>query len=402
MAFVVKDRIKELTVAGTSGTGTITLNGAVSGFRSFADIGNANTCPYVILEASESAPTAWEVGIGTYTSSGTTLSRDTVLRTSAGNTTKITLASGTHTVFCGWSADYALGSDFAQHAIIPGGRLTLTSGTPVTTSDVTGATSIYYTPYVSNVISLWTGARWQPVEFSEYTLALGTLTSGKPYDVFAYLSSGALACEVLVWTDDTTRATAITLQDGRYCKSGDKTRLYLGTFYTTSTTTTEDSGGGTTPQVGGKRYLWNMYNRVRRSLRVVDTADSWTYSTASWRRADGASAGSNEVAYVTGLNTDAVRATVNAGAYSKSIVSATYTGIGVDSGTAPSGLTADAFTESNAVGITALHTAHYVGFPGVGRHFLAWLEKGNANGPTFIGDDGASDLRNGLIAEVFA
>jgi hypothetical protein len=252
MALVIKDRIKETST--TTGTGTLTLAGAVSGFRSFADIGNSNTCPYVILEASESAPTAWEVGIGTYTASGTTLSRDTVLRTSAGNTTKITLASGTHTVFCGWSADYALGSDFAQHAIIPGGRLTLTSGTPVTTSDVTGATSIYYTPYVSNVISLWTGARWQPIEFSEYTLALGTLTSGKPYDVFAYLSSGVLALEMLAWTNDTTRATAITIQDGRYCKSGDKTRLYLGTFYTTATTTTEDSAAN--------RYLWNAYNRA--------------------------------------------------------------------------------------------------------------------------------------------
>ena len=272
MSFVVRDRVKETST--TTGTGTLTLAGAVSGFRSFADIGNSNTCPYVILEASESAPTQWEVGIGTYTSSGTTLSRDTVLRTSAGNTTKITLASGTHTVFCGWSADYAQGSDFAQHAIIPGGRLTLTSGTPVTTSDVTGATSIYYTPYISNVISLWTGYRWQPIEFSEYTLALGTLTSGKPYDVFAYLSSGVLALEMLAWTNDTTRATAITIQDGRYCKSGDKTRLYLGTFYTTATTTTEDSENN--------RYLWNQYNQ---ELKVVvgSSGANHTYTTASYR-----------------------------------------------------------------------------------------------------------------------
>lgn len=281
MSFIVRDRVKETST--TTGTGTLTLAGAVSGFRSFADIGNANTCPYVILEASESAPTQWEVGIGTYTSSGTTLSRDTVLRTSAGNTTKITLASGTHTVFCGWSADYALGSDFAQHAIIPGGRLTLTSGTPVTTSDVTGATSIYYTPYVSNVISLWTGARWQPIEFSEYTLALGTLSSGKPYDVFAYLSSGALACEVLVWTNDTTRATAITLQDGRYCKSGAKDRLYLGTFYTTATTTTEDSLA--------KRFLWNMYNRTPKACLsptgASHSGSGWNTPPRQWNNGSG-------------------------------------------------------------------------------------------------------------------
>jgi len=399
MSFVVRDRVKETST--TTGTGTLTLAGAVSGFQAFSVVGNGNLCKYTLLAGSESAPTAWERGYGTWATGGT-LARTLVLDNSSGTTSPITLAAGTHTVMLGWGADDARDTEVAQHAATPGGRLTLTSGTPVTTSDVTGATSIYYTPYVSNVITLWDGYRWHPIEFSEYTLALGTLSSGKPYDVFAYLSSGALACEVLVWTNDTTRATAITIQDGRYCKSGDKTRLYLGTFYTTATTTTEDSEGGTTTQVGGKRYLWNMYNRVRRSLRVVDTADSWTYSTASWRRADGASAGSNEVAYVTGLNTDAVRATLNAGAYSKSIVSATYSGIGVDSGTAPSGLTAEAFTESNAVGITALHTAHFVGMPGVGRHFLAWLEKGNANGPTFIGDDGASDLRNGLIAEVFA
>ena len=44
-------------------------------------------------------------------------------------------------------------------------------------------------------------------------LALGTLTSGKPYDVFGYISGGALALELLAWTNDTTRATAVTLQD---------------------------------------------------------------------------------------------------------------------------------------------------------------------------------------------
>lgn len=278
MSFVVKDRVKETST--TTGTGTLTLAGAVSGFRSFADIGNANTCPYVILEASESAPTQWEVGIGTYTSAGTTLARTTVLRTSSGGTSAITLASGTHTVICGWSADYAQGSDFAQHSMIPGGRLTLTSGTPVTTSDVTGATSIYYTPYVSNVISLWTGARWQPIEFSEYTLALGTLTSGKPYDVFAYLSSGVLALEMLAWTNDTTRATAITIQDGRYCKSGDKTRLYLGTFYTTATTTTEDSQAN--------RYLWNMYNRAAKAqASAVGTSHTNQNQSRLWNGGSG-------------------------------------------------------------------------------------------------------------------
>src|SRR5262245_53098047 len=133
----------------------------------------------------------------------------------------------------------------------PCGRLTLTTGVPVTTSDVTGATNIFYTPYVCDTITLWTGTYWATITFTEYTLALGTLTSGKPYYFFASLSSGALLLEVLVWTSDTARATAVIYTDGRLTKSGDKTRLLLGTFYTTATTTTEDSAAN--------RYLANAY-----------------------------------------------------------------------------------------------------------------------------------------------
>lgn len=115
MAFVVKDRVKDTTT--TTGTGTLTLSGtAPTGFRAFSDIGNGNTCPYVLLEDSESTPTAWEVGIGTYTSSGTTLSRDTVLWTSAGNTTKLTLSSGTHTVFVSWPAAYGQNAWYQQNS----------------------------------------------------------------------------------------------------------------------------------------------------------------------------------------------------------------------------------------------------------------------------------------------
>ena len=69
------DRVKETTV--TAGTGTVTLAGAATGFRSFSVVGNGNSCYYCIEAGAE-----WEVGIGTYTSSGTTLSRDTVLASS--------------------------------------------------------------------------------------------------------------------------------------------------------------------------------------------------------------------------------------------------------------------------------------------------------------------------------
>ena len=77
MALVLKDRVKETST--TAGTGTITLDGAVTGFQSFSAVGNGNSTYYAIVD---NATGAWEVGIGTYTSSGTTLSRTTVLSSS--------------------------------------------------------------------------------------------------------------------------------------------------------------------------------------------------------------------------------------------------------------------------------------------------------------------------------
>ena len=112
MALVVKDRIKE--TSNTSGTGTLTLTGAVSGFRTFADIGNTNTTYYCIVDGNN-----WEVGIGTYTASGTTLSRDTVYQTSAGNTTKIT-CTGNQEVFCTQVAGKAVFLNASGDLVIDG------------------------------------------------------------------------------------------------------------------------------------------------------------------------------------------------------------------------------------------------------------------------------------------
>lgn len=92
MALVLKDRISETTT--TTGTGTITLAGATSGFQAFSVIGDGNTTYYCITNGSD-----WEVGLGTYTSSGNTLARTMVYSNSNGNTTPITLSGGVKNVF---------------------------------------------------------------------------------------------------------------------------------------------------------------------------------------------------------------------------------------------------------------------------------------------------------------
>ena len=96
MALVVKDRIKETT--NTTGTGTLTLNGAADGFQSFSAVGDGNTTYYAIISAND-----WEVGIGTYTASGTTLSRDTVLESSNGGS--LLNITGTSDVFVTYPAE---------------------------------------------------------------------------------------------------------------------------------------------------------------------------------------------------------------------------------------------------------------------------------------------------------
>lgn len=108
MALVFADLVQETT--STTGTGTLTLTGAVTGFQTFAAIGNANTTYYKIKSGNDS-----EVGLGTYTSSGTTLSRDTVLYSTAGGTTKITVASGA-TVICTYPAEKVVIQDASGNA----------------------------------------------------------------------------------------------------------------------------------------------------------------------------------------------------------------------------------------------------------------------------------------------
>jgi hypothetical protein len=101
MALVLKDRVKETTT--TTGTGTITLLGAATGFQSFSAIGNANTTYYTIAGQTGSE---WEVGIGTYTASGTTLSRAAVL-SSSNSGSLVTFSAGTKDVFVTYPAGYA-------------------------------------------------------------------------------------------------------------------------------------------------------------------------------------------------------------------------------------------------------------------------------------------------------
>ena len=101
MALVLKDRVKETTT--TTGTGSFSLAGAVTGYDSFGQIGSGNTTYYAVYLDGGSE---WEVGIGTYTSPST-LSRDTILASSASGA-KVTFTAGQKTIWCDYPAGKAV------------------------------------------------------------------------------------------------------------------------------------------------------------------------------------------------------------------------------------------------------------------------------------------------------
>jgi hypothetical protein len=362
---VYRDNVS-MTVSGTPGTGTITLNAASTGAQSFASAYGANATVDVFITDGS----AWEVARDcTYTHSGTTLTRGTLEASSTGARLSLTSAAVVRVAMPAEQANRMLA---LQQMVTPGGRLTLTSGVPVTTSDVTGATSIFYTPFVHDGIVLWDGNDWRPIRFTETTLALGTLISGRPYDVFGFLNgSGALQLELLAWTNDTTRATAVTLQDGRYCRSGDKTRLLLGTFYTTSTTATADAEA--------TRYLSNVYNRLSRRV-ASSNSTSHTYTTGAWRQWNNGTGG-GRVDWVESVPSTANELYMTVGFLRSNAGTFGYANIGYDATNGSSNLLA-ANIEGPAPGpaSTSIGLSASAALPvAIGRHFAATVQFGETN-----------------------
>jgi len=100
MALVVADRVQETTT--TTGTGTYTLAGAKDGFQSFAAVGDGNTCYYAITDGTD-----WETGIGTFTLSGTTLARTTIIE-SSNSDAAVNWGAGNKDIFVTAPADKTL------------------------------------------------------------------------------------------------------------------------------------------------------------------------------------------------------------------------------------------------------------------------------------------------------
>lgn len=136
-----------------------------------------------------------------------------------------------------------------QLAHVVEGRLTLTSGTPITTADVTGAGTLYFTNFRGNRVRVYNGTNWIVKTFSEISLAL-TITANTFY--YVYLDDDAATLSV------STTGSANT--DGVPLKSDDNTKLLVGYIYASGTNTTEDSKAN--------RYVCNLYNSSPRPIKL--------------------------------------------------------------------------------------------------------------------------------------
>lgn len=295
----------------------------------------------------------------------------------------------------------------SQGFVVPQFRLTLTTAVPVLTTDTTAITTVFYTPYLGQQITLWDGSVWNLSNQSEVSQTLADSTksptatsANNNYDYFAWSDSGTFRCtRGPAWTSSTGRGSGagttelvrvngvwmnnVAITNGPAASRG----IYVGSI-TTNASNQVDMMFAPAAAAGGSAnhlYLWNYYNRIDISSMCRDSTNSWTYTTKTWQSADAST--SNRISYTLGLNEDSITAAYNAFASNGSNNVAIYAGIGLDVTNAMSGISVPGYTAAASafVGPVGL----FRGFSGgIGLRFVQALEASAAtNTTTWYGDN---------------
>ena len=299
----------------------------------------------------------------------------------------------------------------------PGGRLTLTTLTPVLSSDVTAATTVFYTPYKGNLISLYDGTTWKTTVFAEVSQTLADATKSPSaatvsnlYDMFAWLDGSTFrVTRGPTWASGggsaTARgtgagSTALAMTNGILMNSVSITNgpsanrgVYVGTISTSASGANGQLNMMFAPAAAAngtnnRLDVWNMYNRVNVSSMSRDSTDTWIYTTATVRASNASN--SNRITVVSGLNEDHLNVIARSIVVNGTGGVLRVTGVGLDSTSAISGFPG-ASEQAGASQVTLL--GQYVGLVGLGSHFLQWLEYSEATGTsTWSGDNAAPTL----------
>ncbi len=304
-------------------------------------------------------------------------------------------------------------------AFTPAGRLTLTTVVPVLTSDVTAATSIFYTPYCGNICPVYNGTLWVPREFAELTLALdatgahtGYHQSGKNFDLFVTDDPTTPGSVLLgtgpAWSSDTARGTGagttelqrlgglltnkvtMTLRfgsaSGNTISVAANQATYVGSFRASADGQTQVKFGSSAAG-GGEAWfgIWNNHNRTNVSGLILDSNDTWTYTSASWRAADNSS--TFRVSVLSGWAEDSLLAIYEC--LSSSIQTAA--GVGYNATNAKSGVCMTGSVSSGFCYLTGRASAQPLGF-----NFMSAIEYDVTATGTFYGDAGTAYQQSGL------
>ncbi len=155
------------------------------------------------------------------------------------------------------------------------GRLTFLCGTPVPDGDITGASTLYFTPYGGNKIGLLTGSEWEVYSFTELQLSLSGLSNELPYDIFIEATYNGLTLSASPWGSSSGRLAQLTYVNGVPVLSGDPAKRFLGTI-------AKNEGGFGEDSLTG-RLLWNQNNRLPRGLlSTVQEQSAGTYTSLNY------------------------------------------------------------------------------------------------------------------------
>lgn len=301
--------------ASGAGTGSFVQSAQVVGYQTMQTAGAVDQQTYNYI-AQSSDLSQWEFGNGTWTAASSTLARTTIYANSLGGTSAINFTNPPQ-ILITLTAVTAR----AQSHGVQGGRLTLTSATPVLTANTTAQGTVYYTPYLHNNVTCFDGVGLSNIDFVESSVTLDTTNwlSGSLHDFFIFLNGAAPTLGYgPAWTSTTARsaATALARVQGQWTNNTTITlrtnstttfsiatnqAVYVGTGYATANGQTgmnftpAGAAGGNLTTLG----LFNAYNRVPLFARSSDATASWTYNVATWRPTNNST--SNAVRFVDGL-----------------------------------------------------------------------------------------------------
>jgi hypothetical protein len=294
---------------------------------------------------------------------------------------------------------------------------------PLETSDVVGATTVYYVPAGDVHVSIYDGTKLRSHAIAtQLSLALDNATghagyheAGKNFDIFVVDDNGTLRLGTgPSWASSTTRgvgagttdiesllglyvnANSVTIRFG--ASSGDtvivpaRRATYVGSFRAVA--------NGQASDTKAKRLLFNAYNQALRPLLVSEPARDWFYSTAVWRQANGNAA--NQIELLFGLAGGGVFITQQ-GLVSNDTTTprGVRSGIGLDSTTGIAVASLAGLVSAVSTGALGIYS-NYSGDPGLGYHYLAWLEFGNGvDTQRWFGTDTVSgNFRSGMVGTV--